>query len=137
MKQTRQAIQAFKQSTFLSCLWLCHSVSIVPDKVLWHDPRGDQFQKLQTWFMTLTQRFLQPIQKCKWFSICPSYSCSEIIVSTPLSGNAHWKGKISTVDLLVVTTSNQLPFALKKYFFSLTKQAILTRKWIVLSHPLH
>jgi hypothetical protein len=46
------------------------------------------------------------------------------------------EGAVSTTDLLVLTISDQLLLALKKYFFAFTKQAILTRRSIVLSLPL-
>ncbi len=52
-------------------------------------------------------------------------------------GTLTWKGWISTIDLLVLTSSDQLRFILKKlHFFSFINQAILTRRLTVLSLPL-
>ncbi len=45
------------------------------------------------------------------------------------------KGRLSTVDLLVLTTLDQLLFILKKLFKFFTKQAILMRRSTVLSLP--
>ena len=52
------------------------------------------------------------------------------------AGNAYWKERISTVDLLVLTSSDQLLFILKQYYsFFFTKQPILKRRSTVLSLP--
>ncbi len=53
-----------------------------------------------------------------------------------LAGKPYWRGRISTVDLLVLTSLDQLLFILKLYFSFNTKQPILMRRSIVLSHPL-
>jgi hypothetical protein len=43
------------------------------------------------------------------------------------TGNPYWRGKLSTVDLLVLNSSDQLLFALKLYF-SFYKTTILIRR---------
>ncbi len=40
-------------------------------------------------------------------------------------GNSYWSGRISTIDLLVLTSSDQLFFILKVSLFFLTKQPTL------------
>jgi len=49
-----------------------------------------------------------------------SCSLSQFTILAP--GNPHWRGKISAVDLLILTSSNPLLLILKKYFFFITKQ---------------
>ncbi len=51
-------------------------------------------------------------------------------------GNAYLTGKISTVDLQVLTSSEQLLFKLKFFIYFLTKQVILIGRSTVLSRPL-
>ncbi len=50
-------------------------------------------------------------------------------------GKSHWGGRLSTVDLLVLTILDQLIFKLKVFFSFLTKQATLRRRSTVLSLP--
>ncbi len=50
------------------------------------------------------------------------------------SRNPYWGGRISTMDLLVLITSDQLAFTEKMVSF-LHKQAMLRRRSTVLSHP--
>jgi hypothetical protein len=49
---------------------------------------------------------------------------------------SYLRGKLSTVDLLVITSIDQLLSTLKKIFTFLTKQAILVRRPTVLRLPL-
>ncbi len=44
------------------------------------------------------------------------------------SGKSYWGGRLSTVDLLVLTSLNQLIFISKKLFSFITKQATLMRR---------
>ncbi len=44
------------------------------------------------------------------------------------SGNPYWRGSISTVVLLVLSSLEQLFLMLKLYFYFLTKQPILMRR---------
>ncbi len=46
---------------------------------------------------------------------------------------SYWRGRLSTVDLLVLTSLDQLLFTLKILFTFLTKQATIMRKSTVLS----
>ncbi len=46
------------------------------------------------------------------------------------------EGRFSTVDLLVLTRSDQLLFIVKLYFFFITKQPVLLWRLTVLSLPL-
>ncbi len=48
-------------------------------------------------------------------------------------GKPYWRGRLSTVDLPVLTSLDQLLFVLKSLFTNFTKQAPLMRKSIVLS----
>jgi len=48
-------------------------------------------------------------------------------------GNSHWRGRLSTVDLLVLTRLDQLLLKLPTTFTFLTKQATLMRRSSVLS----
>jgi hypothetical protein len=50
-------------------------------------------------------------------------------------GNANWKGRFNTIDLLVLTRSDQLTFMMKLYFSLFTKRVILMRRSSVLSLP--
>ncbi len=45
-----------------------------------------------------------------------------------LSGNPNWRGRLSTIDLLLFNYVNQLIFMLKLLFIFLIKQATLMRK---------
>jgi len=49
------------------------------------------------------------------------------------AGKSYWRGRLSTVDLLVLTSLDQLLFILKILLNSFTKQAILMRRSTVLS----
>jgi len=49
------------------------------------------------------------------------------------SGKSYWGGRLSTVDLLVLSSLDQLSFILKILFSSFTKQATLMRRSKVLS----
>ncbi len=49
------------------------------------------------------------------------------------AGKSHWRGRLSTVDLLVLTSSNQLLLILKLLFTFFTKDATLMRRSTVLS----
>ncbi len=51
-------------------------------------------------------------------------------------GTLNEGGRISTIDLLVLTSLDQLLFKLKVFFFFLTKQASLIKRSTVLSLPL-
>ncbi len=51
-------------------------------------------------------------------------------------GTLTEEGRFSTVDLLVITSLEQLLFILKILFTSGTNEATLMRRWIVLSTPL-
>ncbi len=54
------------------------------------------------------------------------------------SGNPYSRKRISTVDLLVLTSSDQLLFIWKPYFFSFFfKQPSIMRRSTVLTLPLH
>ncbi len=50
--------------------------------------------------------------------------------------NSYCRGRLSTVDLLVLTSSDQLTFMLKILFTCAAKQATLMRRSTVLSLPL-
>ncbi len=49
-----------------------------------------------------------------------------------MTGNSYKRGRLSTVDLLVLTSVDQLVFILNTIFNFVTKQAILTRRSSVL-----
>ncbi len=51
------------------------------------------------------------------------------------SGKSYWRERLSTVDLLVLTSSDLLLLYWKYYFLSLTNQATLMRRSTVLSLP--
>ncbi len=55
------------------------------------------------------------------------------LVRSLFPGKTFWRGRTSTVDLLVLTSLDQLLFVLKKYFPQFTKQPILIRRSTVLS----
>jgi hypothetical protein len=50
-------------------------------------------------------------------------------------GNPYWKGKLSTVDLLALTSLNQFILILKILLTFVSKQATLMKRSTVLSHP--
>ncbi len=50
-----------------------------------------------------------------------------------VAGNPYWRGRLSTVDLLVLTSLDRVLFILKILFNFLKKQATLTRRSTVLS----
>jgi len=52
------------------------------------------------------------------------------------TGNTYRKGRISTTDLLVLTSSDQLILVLNIPFSFFTTQAVLMRRQTVLSCPL-
>jgi hypothetical protein len=51
-------------------------------------------------------------------------------------GKSYWRGRLSTVDLLVLTSLYWLIFFLKILFIGVSKQATLIRRSTVLSLPL-
>jgi len=53
----------------------------------------------------------------------------------PWPGKSHWRGKLSTVDLLVLISLEQLLLLWKYYLLIFTKQATLMRRSTVLSLP--
>jgi hypothetical protein len=55
-------------------------------------------------------------------------------VSEP--GKSYWTGRLSTVDLLVLTSLEQLLFKSKILFTFLTKQATVMRRSTVFTNPL-
>ncbi len=55
---------------------------------------------------------------------------------TQKSGNPNWRGRLSTVDLLVLTNIDQVLLKLKTLFTFLLKQPILMRRSTALSLPL-
>ncbi len=59
-----------------------------------------------------------------------------VIVGWDLAGKPYWWGRISTVDLLGLTSLDQVLFTLKILFTFFTKQPILNRRSTVLSIPL-
>ncbi len=59
-----------------------------------------------------------------------------VIILGVRAGNPYCRGRLSTVDLLVLTGSNHLDLEMKMYFTFFTKQATLTRRSTVLSFPL-
>jgi hypothetical protein len=63
-------------------------------------------------------------------------SSTSKVDTTAESGNPYWRGRLNTVDLLVLTSLDQLLLKLKILFTLLTKWAILTRRSTVLSIPL-
>ncbi len=54
---------------------------------------------------------------------------------TQTRGKSYWRARLSTVDLFVLTSFDQLLFILKILFTFFTKQATLTRTSTVLSPP--
>jgi hypothetical protein len=52
------------------------------------------------------------------------------------AGNTYLSERISTLNLRVLTSLDELFFILNKYFFSFTKQAVLIRRSTVPSVPL-
>jgi hypothetical protein len=56
--------------------------------------------------------------------------------TTPCPGNPYWRGRLSTVDLLGLTSQDQLLLMQQTLHTFLTKQAILKRKATLLSLPL-
>jgi hypothetical protein len=53
----------------------------------------------------------------------------------PTAGNPYCRGSLSTVDILVQTSLEQVLFVLKILFTFVTKQATLMRRLIVLILP--
>jgi len=53
-----------------------------------------------------------------------------------LPGNPHRKERLSTIDLFVLTGSDQLIFVMKILFTFVTKQAALLKRTTLLSLPL-
>jgi hypothetical protein len=51
------------------------------------------------------------------------------------SGKPYWRGRLSTVDLLELTSLDHLVFILKRLFSLYTKQVTLMRRLTVLSLP--
>jgi hypothetical protein len=49
------------------------------------------------------------------------------------TGKSYWRGRLSTVDLLVLSSLDQLLLKLKLLYAYLTKQATLMRRLTVLS----
>jgi hypothetical protein len=58
---------------------------------------------------------------------------SKLLMTSP--GKSYNRGRLSTVDLLVPTSSDHLLFILKIFFYIFTKQATLMRWSAVLSLP--
>jgi len=70
-------------------------------------------------------------QKLKCFNDKYVYKCYD----NP--GKSSYRLRLSTVDLLALTSLDQLLFILKILFTFFTKQATLMRRSIVLNIPLH
>jgi hypothetical protein len=60
---------------------------------------------------------------------------SQLLMKTALAGKPNCRGRLSTVDLLVITSSDQVLFRLKILISLFTKQATLLRWSTVLSLP--
>jgi hypothetical protein len=73
------------------------------------------------------QAILGPYSLCLSLHFQPNIMCP---------GNPYWGGKISTIDLLVLTSLDKLLFPLKILFMVLTKQATLMRRSSDVSLPL-
>jgi hypothetical protein len=58
--------------------------------------------------------------------------------SNPWPRNPHWRERISTIDLLGLTSlvKHHFPFILKTYYLLFTKQTLPTRRSSVLSLPI-
>ncbi len=69
-----------------------------------------------------------------WALFC-SWSTT-ITILIVRSGKSYWRGRLSTVYLLVQASLDQLLLILKVLFTFFTKQAILTRRSTVVSLPL-
>jgi hypothetical protein len=65
-----------------------------------------------------------------WISLLCSSSVTNICL---IAGKCYWRGRLSTVDLLVLTSLDQLSFISKILTNFFTKQATLIRKPVVLS----
>ena len=52
-----------------------------------------------------------------------------------IPGKPYWRGRLSTVDLLILTSLDQLIFILKVFIGILKKQVTLMRRSNVQSHP--
>jgi hypothetical protein len=59
-----------------------------------------------------------------------------VVQATLAAGNPYWKGRLSTVDLLVLTSLDQLLLILPILFSFFTNKATLMRRSTVLSLPL-
>jgi len=71
----------------------------------------------------------------EWSGIYENTSKCKIKVRYSLAGKPKWRGRLSTVDLLVITSLDQLLFKLKILPTFFTKQSILIRRSTVLSLP--
>jgi hypothetical protein len=78
------------------------------------------------------------------WSISQNYLCLDKSHSTNReglkydeSGKAYWRGRVSTVDLLIITRLDQHLFMLKTLLTPFAKQPNLMRRSMVLSLPLH
>ncbi len=89
---------------------------------LGHLGRRDRWDRIiSIFFCHVTQD-----DQCKYFfkSLSPMVlltnfaNVNETQFRSLLSGNPYWRGRISTIDLLVLTSSDQLLFILKLYFLS-------------------
>ncbi len=71
-----------------------------------------------------------------WSSVVLCIFGHGMITHTKLfAGKSYWRGRLSTVDLLLLTSLGQLLFTLKIFFTSFTKQVTLTRSSTVLNLP--
>ncbi len=83
--------------------------------------------------------FLQKSNELSMIAAISQVSCTRATFGSTMSepGNACWSGRISTVDLLVVTSSDPVLFIMKIFLALFTKRPILMRRLTVLGNPLH
>jgi hypothetical protein len=89
--------------------------------------RGKQQKTKLFYFFNLLLKLKRPSRNWK-----PLLARSQLNAEP---GKPYWRGKLNTVDLLVLTSLYQLLFILKILFSYVTKQAALMRRSTVLSLP--
>jgi hypothetical protein len=78
--------------------------------------------------------FLMKTLRTTRATTCRSFSILILRFGIPTARNPYRRGRHSTVDLLVPTSSEQVLFSTRIYFF-FTKRTILTRRSTVLDLP--
>jgi hypothetical protein len=68
-------------------------------------------------------------------SIASVLLCFNFVIEYKRPVKFYWRGRLSTIDLLILTSSDKFLFILKILLTSFTKQATLMRRSTVLSLP--